>query len=91
MITKISKRKNWCAENVQHLLYEVVLRTAQNMGHTLSNLSASFVVLSHNGSVGEIHISASHATRSSAVETTFQGKPKISCQSVQGQESVRLK
>lgn len=61
----------------------------QSMAQNLSSLSVSFVVLSLSGSVGVIHIFASHATKSNAVEIMFQGNLETSCPNVQVRANAR--
>lgn len=50
---------------------------------TSSSLNVSFVAQSLSGSVGVIPISVRYATSGNVVEITSQGKPEISCPSVQ--------
>ena len=60
----------------------------RSMAKTSLNSNVSFAALLPNGSVGVIHISVSHAIRSSAVETMCLGSQKISFRNVGARQSV---
>lgn len=87
----ISRKRSWYAVNVHLWVLEAVLKLARSMELISSNSNASSVAPSPSGSAGEIHISVSRVIRNSVVVITYQGRPKISCQNVQGKQSVRWK
>ena len=65
MLVVLSNPKNWYVLDAVKYQYRIVL----SMVKILLNLSVNFVVVSHSGFVGEIHIFASHAIKNNVKET----------------------
>ena len=88
MITKISKKRNSYAENVQRLALAAVSRIVRHMEWISLSISANSVARSLNGSVGAILIFANRVIRSSVVAIMCPGSRGTSYQNAKV-ETVR--
>jgi hypothetical protein len=79
MIIKTSKKKNWCAVNVQPSLLVEVSKVAQSIKKNSSSSNASSAVQLLNGSVGVTLTFAKNATRNNVQVITFLENLEISC------------
>lgn len=88
MIIRISRKKNWFAENARQLLLEEELKIVRPTAKTSSNSNASFAARLLNGSAGEILISVSRVIRNNVVEIMFQESREINYLNVQVKQSA---